>query len=136
MDAEKRFTVGDDIRVTIDGTLTGITSDGKLTVQYRSELGACETSVELEGTQPTVKIDHRPCICTRGRSPEDYDGPDRDCPEHGETIDDVRGREQRALAELARLREDSDILAALRAAGVDNWDGYGLALVDFDDDED
>jgi hypothetical protein len=24
------------------------------------------------------------CVCTKGRSPEDYDGPQRDCPEHGE----------------------------------------------------
>lgn len=57
--SERRFTVGDDIRVTIDGTMTGITEDGKLTVQYRSELGACETTVELDGTLPAVKIDHR-----------------------------------------------------------------------------
>ena len=52
--AEQRFTVGDEISVLIAGTMTGITADGTLTVQYASDLGACETDVELEGTAVIV----------------------------------------------------------------------------------
>lgn len=32
------------------------------------------------------------------------------------------------LKHYRELREDSDFLDALRAAGVDNWDGYGFAI--------
>ncbi|WTW93673.1 hypothetical protein OG216_09910 [Streptomycetaceae bacterium NBC_01309] len=34
---------------------------------------------------------------------------------------------ERLLAENAKLREDSDWLGWLEAAGVDNWEGYGIA---------
>jgi hypothetical protein len=33
----------------------------------------------------------------------------------------------RLRAELARYKEDSEFLARLTAAGVDNWEGYGEA---------
>ena len=32
------------------------------------------------------------------------------------------------LKEYESLKEDSDFLAALQSAGVDNWDGYSYAL--------
>lgn len=47
----------------------------------------------------------RACVCATG-NPADYDGPDRDCPVHGERIDDVRDRAQRALAEGQAAREE------------------------------
>jgi hypothetical protein len=34
-----------------------------------------------------------------------------------------------------RLKEDSRVLAALEAAGVDNWEGYSYAFEDEDDEE-
>lgn len=42
---------------------------------------------------------------------------------------------QKLGRELERLREDSKFLSGLRAAGVDNWEGYSNAF-DFDDDDD
>lgn len=33
-----------------------------------------------------------------------------------------------ALEEWAALQEDSRVLSALRAAGVDNWEGYSVAM--------
>jgi hypothetical protein len=53
-----RFTVGDKIRVTVDGEMTGITEEGTLTVQYPSDLGTCETTVELHGTHTAIKVQH------------------------------------------------------------------------------
>ncbi len=37
-----------------------------------------------------------------------------------------------ALENVKRLQRDSDILCALQAHGVDNWDGYGEALQSLD----
>lgn len=37
--------------------------------------------------------------------------------------------------ELERLREDAEILNALRLAGVDNWDGYSVALAELAEDD-
>lgn len=39
------------------------------------------------------------------------------------------------LAEIERLEEDSEFLGALEAAGVDNWDGYGMAYEILEEDE-
>lgn len=39
-----------------------------------------------------------------------------------------------SLEELAQLREDSALLHALEAAGVDNWEGYGEALRELDEE--
>lgn len=39
-------------------------------------------------------------------------------------------------AELEKLRADSAMLAALEAAGVDNWEGYSEACRTVSDDED
>lgn len=61
----ERFVTGDPIRVVINGTLTGITTDGTLTVQYPSDLGACESAVELEGTG--VLVLHQ---CDTDRDPD------------------------------------------------------------------
>jgi hypothetical protein len=36
--------------------------------------------------------------------------------------------------DIEKLVEDSMILEALRAQGVDNWEGYGEALAQLDDD--
>jgi hypothetical protein len=36
---------------------------------------------------------------------------------------------------IARLEEDSDRLARLEAAGIDNWEGYSSAFRDDSDDE-
>ncbi|KAB2347317.1 hypothetical protein [Actinomadura rudentiformis] len=47
----RRFTAGDKVRVTLDGTVTRYGDDEKLTVQYPSDLGSCETDFELGGTQ-------------------------------------------------------------------------------------
>lgn len=38
-------------------------------------------------------------------------------------------------AEYRQLKEDSDFLAALEAAGVDNWEGYSVALREMDEVE-
>lgn len=40
-----------------------------------------------------------------------------------------------SLEELAQLREDSALLHALEAAGVDNWEGYGEALRELENDD-
>lgn len=34
----------------------------------------------------------------------------------------------KALKELKELEEDSKVLVALRGAGVDNWDGWDIAM--------
>lgn len=39
-----------------------------------------------------------------------------------------------SLKEYHRLSKDSDFLEKLRAAGVDNWDGYEFALDMMEDD--
>ena len=39
-----------------------------------------------------------------------------------------------SAAELAELREDSKFLDCLRAAGVDNWDGYDYAQEIYNDE--
>lgn len=39
------------------------------------------------------------------------------------------------IEEYKKLLDDSEFLGALRAAGVDNWDGYDYALELMDDDE-
>lgn len=38
-----------------------------------------------------------------------------------------------SLKELSHLREDAAFLQKLRAAGVDNWEGYSEALGDEDE---
>ncbi|UVD36587.1 hypothetical protein RCXUPER_169 [Rhodobacter phage RcXuper] len=38
-------------------------------------------------------------------------------------------------AELDKLRADSEMLAALEAAGVDNWEGYSIACREVMGDE-
>lgn len=38
-------------------------------------------------------------------------------------------------AEYQKLKNDSRELAALEAAGVDNWDGYGEALRSLEDED-
>lgn len=38
------------------------------------------------------------------------------------------------IAQLKSLEEDSKLLAALQACGVDNWEGYSEALRMVDDD--
>jgi hypothetical protein len=41
------------------------------------------------------------------------------------------------LSEYEELQKDSEFLNTLRNHGVDNWDGYGFALEELqDDDED
>jgi hypothetical protein len=35
-----------------------------------------------------------------------------------------------------QLKASSDKLAALEAAGVDNWEGYGNAMAQLEDDDD
>lgn len=39
------------------------------------------------------------------------------------------------LEEWASLQEDSRVLSALRAAGVDNWEGYDVAMQELTDEE-
>lgn len=39
-----------------------------------------------------------------------------------------RVEEEKLLKELGELGEDSALLSALQAAGVDSWDGYDIAL--------
>lgn len=41
---------------------------------------------------------------------------------------DYKAEVERLRARVAELEEDSQILNKLRAAGVDNWDGYEIAL--------
>jgi hypothetical protein len=41
-----------------------------------------------------------------------------------------------ALEEWAALQEDSRVLSALRAAGVDNWEGYDHAMQELREEED
>lgn len=55
MSNEQRVTIGNRVRVIVEGEMTGITDTGTLTVQYPSDLGTCETTVELEGTQVKVE---------------------------------------------------------------------------------
>ena len=38
------------------------------------------------------------------------------------------------LAEYQRLKSDSRLLAALKGAGVDNWEGYDYALEMFNEE--
>jgi hypothetical protein len=40
-----------------------------------------------------------------------------------------------ALEEWAALQEDSRVLSALRAAGVDNWEGYDVAMQELAEEE-
>lgn len=40
------------------------------------------------------------------------------------------------IKEFNRLKEDSEMLAKLHAAGVDNWEWYGEALGEEDEEED
>jgi chromosome segregation ATPase len=42
--------------------------------------------------------------------------------------DALRAKLEKARARTARLEEDAAVLAALRAVGVDNWDGYSDAM--------
>jgi hypothetical protein len=41
-----------------------------------------------------------------------------------------------ALEEWAALQEDSRVLSALRAARVDNWEGYSVAMQELAEEED
>lgn len=53
----------------------------RLAAEHRTppELPTPDEAVAAAGLAP-----EEACICTKGRSPEDYDGPQRDCPVHGE----------------------------------------------------
>lgn len=50
----------------------------------------------------------------------------------GEVLLELTNEVQRLQARLSGLEEDSAVLRALEAAGVDNWDGYSDALSDLD----
>lgn len=50
----------------------------------------------------------------------------------GEVLLELTNEVQRLQALLSGLEEDSAVLRALEAAGVDNWDGYSDALSNLD----
>ena len=41
---------------------------------------------------------------------------------------EIKSHVSKLEAEIEEMQEDADFLEALRAAGVDNWNGYDIAM--------
>lgn len=52
-----------------------------------------------------------------------------------EALTSLEGYSLIKTTQLIQLADDSDFLDCLKAAGVDNWDGYGLAQEMYNDEE-
>jgi hypothetical protein len=81
-----------------------------------------------ETTRPQDVPDGAVCICTKGRSPEDYDGPQRDCPIHGERANTDVSDEVLLVALSAFTGRKSDSLRAWTEVELDDHEAIKRVL--------